>query len=82
MNISLETWFRNKLQEIEEMHDYSVATDTVRCWIDEYKQLSQHDVINNEVSVCEKCLGRGSIVIYDTCLDCDKCGGTGTQTVL
>ena len=34
--MSLENWIRNKLQEIEEMQDYSVATDTVRCWIDEY----------------------------------------------
>ena len=48
----------------------------------ESSKLSQHDVIKNEVAVCGKCIGRGSIVIYDTCLDCDKCGGTGTQTVL
>lgn len=41
MNISLVNWIRNKLQENEEMHDYAVATDTVRCWIDEYNQLSQ-----------------------------------------
>lgn len=41
MNISLENWLRNKLQETEEMHDYAVATDTLRCWIDEYKQLNQ-----------------------------------------
>ena len=34
--ISLENWLRNKLSENEEMHDYSVATDTIRCWIDEY----------------------------------------------
>jgi hypothetical protein len=46
MNISLENWLRNKLQENEEMHDYAVATDTVRCWIDEYKQLSQPAVIS------------------------------------
>ena len=52
MNISLENWLRNKLQENEEMHDYAVATERVRCWIDEYKQLSQPAVIK---SVCEKC---------------------------
>lgn len=40
MNISLENWLRNKLQENEEMQDYAVSTDTVRCWIDEYKQLT------------------------------------------
>jgi hypothetical protein len=44
MKISLENWLRNKLQENEEMHDFSVATDTVRCWIDEHKQLTQQDV--------------------------------------
>ena len=38
MNISLENWLRNKLQETEEMHDYSVATETVRIWIGQYKQ--------------------------------------------
>lgn len=47
MNISLENWLRNKLQENEEMHDYAVATETVRCWIDEYKQLSQPVVIKS-----------------------------------
>lgn len=36
MNITLENWLRNKLQETEEQHEYDVATDTVRCWIDEY----------------------------------------------
>ena len=34
----LENWIINKLQEIEEMHEYSVATDTIRCWIDEFKE--------------------------------------------
>ena len=37
MAISLKNWIRNKLHEIEEMHDYSVSTDTVRCWIDEWE---------------------------------------------
>lgn len=34
--ISLKNWIKNKLQEVEEMHDYDVATDTVRVWIEEY----------------------------------------------
>lgn len=33
-------------------------------------------------SVCDKCLGRGSHVIYDTCIECKKCNGNGTQTDL
>ena len=36
--ISLKNFIRNKLQENEEMHDYAVATDTVRCWIEEYEE--------------------------------------------
>lgn len=47
MNISLENWLRNKLQENEEMHDYAVSTETVKCWIDEYKELSHLAVIRN-----------------------------------
>lgn len=56
MNISLENWLRNKLQENEEMHDYAVATDTVRCWIDEYKQLSQPPVVGRREQLpCPRC---------------------------
>lgn len=36
--ISLEDWIRNKLQELEEMHDYAAATDQIRYWIDEYNK--------------------------------------------
>lgn len=52
--------------------------------LDEYElsKFHQPTVIKNEVTVCDKCLGRGSIIIYDTCLDCEKCKGSGTQTVL
>lgn len=39
MNISLENWLRDKLDEIESMHEYSIATDTVRAWIDLYNDL-------------------------------------------
>ena len=35
-NIGIENFLRNKLQETEEMQEYSVSTDTIRCWIDEY----------------------------------------------
>lgn len=49
---------------------------------DELSKLHQPAVIKNEVAVCDKCLGRGSIIIYDTCLDCEKCKGSGTQTFL
>ena len=36
--MTLENWLRNKLQEIEEMHEYSIATDAVRAWIDLYNK--------------------------------------------
>lgn len=32
--MELENFIRNKLQELEEMQDYEVPTDTVRAWID------------------------------------------------
>ena len=40
MNISLENWLRSKLDDKERMQDYELATDTLRCWIEEYKELS------------------------------------------
>lgn len=42
MKISLENYLRNKLDEVESMHSFELATDTLRCWIDEYN--------NNETS--------------------------------
>lgn len=45
MNISLENWIRNKLHENEEMHDYSVATDSIRCWIDEWNASKKNDAL-------------------------------------
>lgn len=38
----LDGFIRDKLSEIECMHDYSVGTDTVRCWLDEYNDLSKN----------------------------------------
>ena len=40
--LSLDGFIRDKLSEIECMHDYSVGTDTVRCWLDEYNDLSEN----------------------------------------
>lgn len=46
MKISLENYLRNKLDEVESMHSYELATDTIRCWIDEYnEQLRQYNVV-------------------------------------
>lgn len=45
----------------------------------ELSKLHQPTVIS---AVCDKCLGRGSHVIYDTCIECKKCNGNGTQTDL
>lgn len=39
-SLSLEVWIRNKLQEHEEMHDYAVATESVRIWIDQWRALN------------------------------------------
>lgn len=43
MNISLENWLRNKLHEVEETHNYGIATETVRAWIDQYNELNVSD---------------------------------------
>ena len=39
INMTLENWLRNRLHENEEMHQYCIATDTVRCWIEAHKNL-------------------------------------------
>lgn len=46
MKISLENWLKNKLDEVESMHDFNVGTETVRCWIEEHsEQLRQSNVV-------------------------------------
>lgn len=44
MNISLENYLRNKLDEVESMHSFELATDTIRCWIDEYKNQRHKEI--------------------------------------
>ena len=46
MDMSLENWLRNKLQESEEYLNYCIATDTIRCWIDEYNLLTNKKQTN------------------------------------
>lgn len=43
MNISLENWLRNTLDEVDLMCDYEVSTDTVRAWIDLYNELKEKE---------------------------------------
>lgn len=44
MRISLENYLRNKLDKVESMSSFELATDTLRCWIDEYnEQLRQYN---------------------------------------
>jgi hypothetical protein len=54
-DMTLENWLRNKLQENEEMHDYAVATDTLRCWMDEYNELNQPNVVEQSEELCIVC---------------------------
>lgn len=61
MNISLENWIRNKLQEVEEMQDYSVAIDTVRCWINEYNYLNHSEI---KISICDACGTNEEIILH------------------
>ena len=44
--ISLETWIRFKVNELESMQEYSIATDAIRAWIDIY--LKRHIVAKKE----------------------------------
>lgn len=45
MKISLENYLRNELDKVESMHSFELATEAVRCWIDEYiEQLRQCNV--------------------------------------
>lgn len=39
MNITLEDWIRNKIQENEEMHEYSISTEALKVWIDDYNKM-------------------------------------------
>lgn len=55
------------------------SEDYVRWLEGKLSKLHQPTVIS---SACDKCLGRGSHVIYDTCIECKKCNGNGTQTDL
>ena len=57
MKISLENYLRNKLDEVESMHSFELATDTIRCWIDEYnEQLRQYNVVRqSEQLICVYC---------------------------
>lgn len=41
MNISLENWLRDKLDEVERKGAYAVAMETVRAWIDLYNELKE-----------------------------------------
>lgn len=41
MIISLENFLRNQLQELEQNHEYSIGTDSVRALIDQYKELHE-----------------------------------------
>ena len=49
--ISLENWLRNKLQETEENLYYEIATDTLRCWIDEYKDYKKQIELDAETLI-------------------------------
>lgn len=70
MNINLENWLRNKLQENEEMHDYAVATDTVRCWIEDYNQLCQSE--ESILSLKEEKHLKTRTLTRDECLQLDN----------
>ena len=48
MKKSLEIYLRNKLNEVESMGYFELATDTIRCWIDEYNEQLRISYLNKE----------------------------------
>lgn len=42
--MTLKNWILNKLDDYEKTQDYAVATDTVRCWIEEWEELTQQTI--------------------------------------
>lgn len=67
---TLEDWLRRKVDENEKMHDYAVATDTIRVWIDIYNELKEKEnpTLNckNSSPPCAPNLKFGMLV-------CDEC---------
>lgn len=48
--ITLEQWIRSELDKLESNHEYSVATDSVRAWIDLY-----HESKGSDDMYCSQC---------------------------
>lgn len=40
--MELATYIREQIDNHEKNHDYTVATDTIKCWIDEFKRLQNN----------------------------------------
>ena len=73
MNISLETWLRDKLSETEMYGQYEIGTDTVRAWIDLYNDLKIREPDLKFYCWDEDALGVGS-----RCkIECDICKNKG-----
>lgn len=73
MKISLENYLRNKLDEVESMHSFELATDTIRCWIDEYnEQLHQCNVSGRSEQLCRTFFPDGKTTSATKCQFCGK----------
>ena len=70
--VSLKNYLRDKLHQQEEMHDYSVATETVRVWIEQYESPKEE----KEVAECEhEWVNNGSFA-RKIQYKCTKCNAT------
>lgn len=70
MKISLENYLKNKLDEVEIVHSFELATDTIRCWIDEYiEQLHQCNVVR-QTKLCEHEYDDGGTSGWHVCRKC------------
>lgn len=52
MAISLKNFILHQLAELESMHQYDVATDTVRAWIDLWVDGQSVANLNKEIQTC------------------------------
>lgn len=48
MSESLKEYIYNRIDHHEKHHEYEVATETIRCWIDAYQEQEEADMTSAE----------------------------------
>lgn len=63
--MTLKNWILNKLDDYEKTQDYAVATDTVRCWIEEWEELETYKKVIVVDTNGDKYKGQFSQQLFD-----------------